>query len=441
MAIPHPPRQASPSTTSRRHRPGRAGATLAATTGLLLLSALAGCTPGNGRLEGGLHTIVYVAIGVERAPDLASELERQKQLRERFSHLQRSFREVRPGVHLEVLVFDRDRFVEEIRRRTHSGLGPDLMLVDGLTAETLHQNQLVTAIAVPNPSSELVRTELIPYVRSAPHQWFGLPVGQEPQLACFDRRRMAQAPETLSALMEASSRGQSIGLTLDLGNLAWTMGSLGALESIAQVRRGAAATPERIQAIQNWLGWLRNADLQQRISFAGSQGELVEGLRTGRFDWIHCRSQDASLLRKELGSHLALAPLPSGPGGAASPISTVRMWTFGRNSSPRQRNVAKALARFTLNPPVQRAFTIQTQGLLPVSRGATLPVASSANLAALLAAQRQASEAQNLTEELIALRTEKNALNKILTQFRYGELDSASATDALIKILRQKPHE
>jgi hypothetical protein len=384
---------------------------------------------------------VYIAVGVERAPDLASELERQKQIRERFSQLQRSFREVRPGVHLEVLVFERDRFVEEMRRRTHSGLGPDLILVDGLTAETLQQNQLLSPIAVPNPSSELVRPDLIPYVRSAPHHWFGLPVGQEPQLACFDRRRIAQPPETVSALMEASSRGQSIGLSLDLANLAWTMGSLGALESIAELRRGAEATPERIQAIQNWLAWLRNADLQQRIHFVGSQGELVEGLGTGRFDWIHCRSSDASRLRLKLGSHLGLAPLPSGPGGAASPISTVRMWTFGRNSSPRQRAAAKALVRFTLNPPVQRAFTIQTQGLLPVSRGATLPVASSANLGALLMAQRQASEAQNLTEELIALRTERTTLNGILTQFRYGELDSASATDALIQTLRSKPHE
>ncbi|SBO44952.1 extracellular solute-binding protein [Cyanobium sp. NIES-981] len=466
MATPPAPRPGPDSSPTPCHTPSRTprccglgrsrrqGSLGLLAAGLILPTLLAGCRgghrwPGAELLpQGRLTTTLYIAIGLEKAPDRSTDLESQKRLREQFLQLQQAFQDVRPGVRLEVLVFDNEHVLKEVLRRTHSGLGPDLVLVDGLTAERLHAQQLLAPIALPNPASALLRPELIPYVQAAPNQWFALPVGLEPQLACFDRRRFDAAPTTLAGLLEASSQGRRIGLGLDLASLGWTMGSLGALESIAAVSRGEAATPEREQAIRGWLDWLRNADLQLRIRFLPSQGQLVQGLRTGRFDWISCRSQDVALLRAELGRHLGLAPLPAGPGGAASPISTVRVWGFGRNSSSRQRAAARALARFTLNPPVQRGFTIQTEGLLPVIRSASLPVASSANLAALLAAQQQAEAAQLHTEPLIALRGRKQALNRILTLFLYGELDSGEATRALIRALHKAgppagdpPHE
>ncbi|EDY39126.1 conserved hypothetical protein [Cyanobium sp. PCC 7001] len=418
-----------------------------ALAGLTLPALLAGCQqrqPGTGPAAGadplgggGLHTTLYIAVGLEKALDRQTDLVSQKRLREQFDQLQQAFQDVRPGVQLQVLVFDNEQVIQEVQRRTHSGLGPDLVLVDGLTAERLHAEQLLAPIDLPNPASGLLRPELIPYVQATPNQWFAMPVGLEPQLACFDRRRLKAAPTTLAELLEASSRGQRIGLGLDLGSLGWTMGSLGALESVAALSRGGGATPERQRSIRSWLDWLRNAGLQLRIRFLPTHAQLVQGLRTGQFDWISCRSQDGALLRDALGPHLGLAPLPAGPGGAPSPLSTVRVWGFGRNSSSRQRAAAQELTRFTLNPPVQRGFTIQTEGLLPVIRSASLPVASSANLAALLAAQQQAEAAQPQTEPLIALRGRKQGLNRILTLFMYGELDSAAATQALIRALEQ----
>ena len=413
-----------------RHRRRGAGRLLAAS--LALSGLLAGC-----QQDSPWATTLYIAVGLEKAPDRKTDLESQRRLREQFLRLQQAFRDVHPGVRLEVLVFDNEHVIREVLRRTHSGLGPDLVLVDGLTAEQLHARQLLAPIPAPNPASGLLRPELIPYVQAGAHQWFALPVGLEPQLACFDRRRFKTAPATLAALLAASSQGRRIGLGRDLASLGWTLGSLGALESVAAVSRGEVVGAEQEQAIRSWLDWLRNADLQLRIRLLPSETQLVQGLRSGQFDWISCRSQDVALLRTELGPHLGLAPLPAGPGGAASPISTVRVWGYGRNSSGRQRAAAQALTRFTLNPPVQRGFTIQTEGLLPVIRSASLPVASSANLAGLLAAQQQAEAAQLQTEPLIALRGRKQGPNRILTLFLYGELDTAAATRALIRELRQ----
>jgi ABC-type glycerol-3-phosphate transport system substrate-binding protein len=403
---------------------------------------LSGCGAGlDIRTAQAPRTILYIAIELDPVPDVRIDQERQQQIRTHLKQLQRAFQELQPGVQLEQMFFETEHFPKEIERRTRSGLAPDLMLLDGITAERLHQQQLTTPIPAANPYAVLLRPDLIPYVQAGPRQWFAVPVGLQPQLACFDRRRMAQSPPTMAELLKASSRGNSIGLTLDLANLSWALGSLGALRSITHVSSGAPVGREQIGPIQTWLRWLRNAELQQRITLTGSQGELLAGLAEGRFDWIPCHSRDAALLRMSLGNHLGLATLPSGPGGEATPISTVRVWAFGRNSSTRQSQSARDLVRFSLNPPVQRGFTIQTQGLLPVIRAATLPVASSANLAALLSAEEQASAAQELAGPLIALGSKRTALNRILTRFRYGELDTREAATALINALRNQPHE
>lgn len=408
----------------------------------LLLAPLAGGCASAGRLPEGrparqLRTTLYIAIGVERAPDRSTDLEALQHLRAKVLQLQQSFANVHPGVQLEVLEFNNDAMLQEVRRRTRSGLGPDLVLVDGHTAESLYEQHLLRPIPLPNPASALLLPQLIPYVQAGPRQWFALPVGLEPQLACFDRRRMQRAPATLRELVEASSQGRRIGLPLEMGGLSWTMGSLGVLESLSTMMRSGEASAGQRQALRSWLEWLLNADLQLRIRFERSQGSLVRGLRRGELDWISCSSEDVAGLRSELGPHLGLAPLPSGPGGAASPVSTVRVWGFGRNSSARQRAAAEALVRFTLNPPIQRGFTIQTQGLLPVISSTSLPVASSANLAALLAAQEQANAAQSLTEPLIGLRQSHHRANRVLTLFLYGELDSTQATEALVQVLTQ----
>ena len=404
----------------------------------MLMGLLAGCFPRN-RPWKALPTTLYIAVGVEKAPDKATERQQLKALRNQLLVLQNSFRDVQPGVLLELIALENKRFLDEVRRRTRSGLGPDLMLVDSNTAEELHQRKLSTLIPFPNPKSHLLEPEVVPYVQLSNDRWFAMPVSLQPQMACFDRRRMSSAPQTMKALLEASSNGKNLGLGLKLSSLMWTTGSLGALQAISQVRQGNPVSSEQISSIQQWLSWLRSAEFQRRLSLVSSQAELVKGLRSGRFDWISCYGRDANLLRLELGTNLGLAPLPSGPGGAASPISTLRVWAYGRNSSHRQRRVAEALVNFTLSSPAQRGFTIQTQGGLPVSTEATLPVASSSNLAALITAQQQARQAHELTESLIGLHTEKATLNRTLTRFRYGGLDSAEAASSLIETLRPRP--
>lgn len=410
---------------------------------LLLVAAVAACRT-NAPLEGQdaspkrpLDTTLYVAFGLDRAELQDPKL--QREFRRLGDELEASFQELHPGVRLEQMAFAEDDMAAEIQRRSRSGLGPDVILVQGDTAETLYRQGLIRPLPFPNPTSNQLRPELIPYVKATARQLFALPVSLQPQLACFDRRRIASPPATLQELLAESSRGKRFGLSLSTADGAWTMGSLGALESIQLALAGAPLSAEQTARISTWLGWLHTADLQQRITLVNDRKELLAALRSAELDWIPCQSHDVNVLRLDLGKHLGLAPLPAGPAGPATPISSVRVAALGQNSSGRQREAAEAMLPFLLSARIQRTLTIRNQAQLPASAKVSLPVASSANLAALLAAQDQAEAAQELTNGLIALRGKQKGLNRILSQFLYGSLDPSEAAETLIQALRPDP--
>jgi ABC-type glycerol-3-phosphate transport system substrate-binding protein len=380
-------------------------------------------------------------VGVTQTTQVTAEV--QSNIQRIFQELERSFRDIHPGVRLEVLVFPEDELVGQVQRRSRSGLGPDLMLVDGDTALELDRQSLSRSLPHPHGVSRNLRPELLPAVTSPTasghrERLLALPVGLQPQLACYDRRRLQEPPQTLQQLLAASAAGQRFGIHLRLVNLAWSLGATGSLPSVVAITRGEAVTAEQRQALQRWLLWLREAAMQQHISLERSSRTLVEGLRQGHLDWITCRSQDVGRLREHLGEQLGLAPMPDGATHAASPLSTLRVWVLGRNSSDEQRRAAEELVKFTLNPPIQRAFTLHTHGMLPVSQNTPLPLDSSANLTALLGAQQQADEAQSLNSALVGLRDRENQLDQIVTEFHYGHLGLEEATDALIRSLQRR---
>lgn len=82
---------------------------------------------------------------------------------------------------------------------------------------------------------------------------------------------MARSPATLQELLYASARGERVGLAGDVVNLAWTLGALGTLDSVEATLNGDPEPLDLRGQISGWLYWLRNADLQQRISFFPSQ--------------------------------------------------------------------------------------------------------------------------------------------------------------------------
>jgi ABC-type glycerol-3-phosphate transport system substrate-binding protein len=397
----------------------------------LLALALGGCghRPGSA-----LHTTVLLAYGVSSDEAFTSDL--QDVLRERMEGLEQGFQALHPGVRIRVLAFPEDRMAEKLRQLQASGLAPDLINVDDTTAQQLHGDALLRTVRMPSSVVAPLDPAMLRLLRRPDGALFGLPLVLRPQLACYDRRKLVRSPDTLAELLSVASAGVRVGLPLDPLSLAWTSGATGALPALSAAAAGAPLDVSQHQRVRDWLTWLLGADLQQRVTFYAGQEQLVQQLAAGSLDWISCRSNKVLALRQRLGDRLGLAPLPSGPGGAPSPLSRQRVLVFGRSSSPAQARATEALAAFVVSPLIQRSLTLTSLDLLPANRQVTPPATAGSSLAALLAAQAQTDALPSDTWMDRLSPTQERRIKGVLVGLLFGEVDTAQAADQVIAALQ-----
>lgn len=359
-------------------------------------------------------------------------------VRRQFARLEEGFRRLHPDTNLQLVFFPEKLLTEELVRRERNGLGPDLVLSNGATAHTLAERGLLRAVPMPAEVLHRLSPTLLEEFRNDDGSLTGLPVVMEPQLACFNRSRLPAAPRSTDELLSLSARGVQVGLAIDPVSLYWTSGSLGASEALATAAAGAPLSVAQRQSVVDWMGWLLNASLQQRITFYSTQEQLVQELRHNRADWIPCRSADLQELRLSLGSRLGVAELPDGPRHRASPVNRLKVWSFGRNSSPRQRLTAEAFAAYSTNPLVQRNITVGTQSTLPANRFVQVPLQSSQVLRVLVAAVEQAGSSRTMAAMVRGRQGLIERARGTLSQLVFGELTPEQAASQLIAMLGEK---
>lgn len=360
-------------------------------TALALLPALHGCN-GQGAL---LQDTLHIAVVPLEGSDSSSGINHA----ELASPVVAAFRRLNPTVDLRIRELPERQLGFVLRQQQRRGLGPDLLLVRAPVAVSLRRAGLVD----PVPDNALMRQSLaslepqsLVQVRER-GQLAGLPVAKETTLACYDTRRVVQPPRTLDELLALAAAGSPVGVAVNPIGLWWTAGPFRATRSMIPVITGHPASPpqpraEQLRALEGWLQWLRRFALQSRVDIAtGEDGaqQLVRGLISGRLAWIPCYSLSLLPLSQAMGPRLGVAVLPSGPAGPASPFSSERVWAFGTDSSPRQRRLAEALARLSVDPMLQRQITLVNQATMPVNRFTNVPVAGSGRLAAMALAQEQ----------------------------------------------------
>jgi hypothetical protein len=379
-----------------------------------------------------LEGTLYIAIGVSQE---AMDTELQKEVRERTALLQASFRSLQPRVRLQVETFNEESLRNELFVRNRTGLSPDLLLVNESTAQELARERLISTVSFPAVVLDQLEAGSVVRVRRADGTLTGLPMELQPLVACFDQRRVRRSPATLTELLALSAKGMEVGLSLDAVNLAWTLGPLGAIDAVGDLLAGAPVTPAMRTSLNGWLQWLRAADLQQRVTFYPTETELLKELMVGTLDWIPCRSINITRLRSRLGRNLGVSPLPSGPFGAASPITRERVLAFGVNSSPHQRQLALALARFAISPLHQRDMVLRNQFVLPVNRKVAPPVSSSSVVAAMVEGRRQSVQSSTLRLVGKTSKSQRDAWQALLTRFLFDDLSQQDALKGLIDLL------
>ncbi|MFL0773866.1 MAG: hypothetical protein AB8A39_03800, partial [Prochlorococcus sp.] len=158
--------------------------------------------------------------------------------RETAFELLDAFKNLYPNVQFHLSFYPEDHLEEHLRTRNQSGLGPDLIITSGEQTNRLLKEQMIWPMTKTQQQIENTYPDLLRRVTNKNGNLSGQPMGQDRQLACFDKRRIAKPPETVHQLLQESSKGIRIGLVINLRDLYWSAGSLGAQSGLNMAFNG-----------------------------------------------------------------------------------------------------------------------------------------------------------------------------------------------------------
>ena len=254
-------------------------------------------------------------------------------------------RNVDPEIHPQLQQSSRTNFIDEIRQRTDSVFGPDLIITDSETALALYRSRLIDPIQLSEQDRQDTPQSLLDLVTAKDGALVARPVNQFVQLACFNKERLPTAPRTLEDLKQ-SSNDVTFGMSVQLKELFWTADAFNATPALKAAMDSLSADQAHRETVTAWLRWLVDSSYQQNIRFLNNQGNLRDGLVKGELDWITCWSNNLRSLKQRLGDRLGVTALPKGPNQYRTATTRLEVWALGRNSSPMQRRKALVMLDF-----------------------------------------------------------------------------------------------
>ncbi len=362
--------------------------------------------------------------------------------RETAFELLDAFKNLYPNVQFHLSFYPEDHLEEHLRTRNQSGLGPDLIITSGEQTNRLLKEKMIWPMTKTQQQIENTYPDLLRRVTNKNGNLSGQPMGQDRQLACFDKRRIAKPPETVHQLLQESSKGIRIGLVINLRDLYWSAGSLGAQSGLNMAFNGKQPDPESKQGILRWLTWLKNANYQQQLSFVENQSILRNNLIQGELDWISCWSSQLRELRATLGANLGVSVLPRGPDHSATTATRLLVWSLGKNSSQSQRQMTLKFIDFVMKPWAQKTYATKSKTYLPVNPKVEVAVAdvmkrTKNNLILKDRSNRLSLESNQILSRLEADPSAMKDAESIVKDVIYGVLEPAKANEQLIRTLQK----
>ena len=284
-------------------------------------------------------------------------------------------RDIDPQIQPQLQLQSSTNFIDEIRQRTESGFGPDLIITDSETALELYRSRLIDPIQLSEQDRQDTPQSLLDLVTAKNGALVARPVNQFVQLACFNKERLPMAPRTLEDLKQ-SSNDATFGMAIQLKDLFWTADAFDASPALKAAMDSPSADQAHRETVTNWLRWLVASSYQQNIRFLNNQGNLRDGLVKGELDWITCWSNNLRGLKQKLGDRLGVTALPKGPNQNHAATTRLEVWALGRNSSRLQRSKALVMLDFVTKPWAQKTYSLATNNAMPVSQKAATVVAS-----------------------------------------------------------------
>ncbi len=304
-----------------------------------------------------------------------AEYDDYSRIRAILEDLVEQLQDVDESIQVQVALYGRRNFVNEIERQTQSGFGPDIIVTDSETTLNLYNKGLITPIdAKPNQYKNIPKY-LFNLIKAKDGKYVGQPVSQYVQVACYNKDKIKSPPATLEELNN-ESEDLTFGLALQLKDLYWSTEAFNAEEAIEQSLLGKTPSQNQTQDLTNWLTWLKAASYQQNIRFLNDQTSLRRALINDQLDWITCWSTSLNELRDKMKDKLGVAGLPKGPSKALRATTKLSVWSLGKNSSAIQREKSEVFIDFITKPWAQKTYALKNKQSFPVDKSAARIVAS-----------------------------------------------------------------
>ncbi len=153
-------------------------------------------------------------------------------------------------------------------------------------------------------------------------------------------------PKTTDELLDLVKSGKKIAINQNnYHNFGWLTGAFAGTLMDADGKCVADQTPGMAEALQ-FMKDLKAAG----ANFETDGGKADTAFRQGDVDMIINGPWMLGDYKKDLGDKLGVAPMPAGPGGAATPLAGVDYWYVNPNVTPEQQKLAVGAALFLFGP-------------------------------------------------------------------------------------------
>ncbi|HRJ41944.1 MAG: extracellular solute-binding protein [Caldilineaceae bacterium] len=271
------------------------------------------------------------------------------------------FEELHPGLRVVLVAHPRDELYARYAAATANGFGPDLLVAPGEWLMKMLADDLIRPVdtAVEAQSIRWLREDTRRSLRSK-DRLYGLPFGLRTQALFYNKKLVEQPAVTLDDLLAQAGAGAGVGIGSSFESALWGLGASG-----GHLYDDKGAIIVDVPGFTSWLTWLRNAQNNPAFVMGTNQDGLRELFVKGDLSYLVDDSDAVRLLASQMQTGtLAIRALPSGVGGAATPLLRTEAFFFSPVSSPRQKQTANALALFLVGKE-QQTLLMRWAGLTP----------------------------------------------------------------------------
>lgn len=237
---------------------------------------------------------------------------------------------------------------------------------------------------------------------------YGTPVTLELTVLFYNRDLATDLPRTLDDLVSDAAAGRQVGLTTDFGRAYWGISAYGGGLFDADLN----LTINQDAAMVAWLTWLQQSSARPGIFL--NNPEAVRAFEAGEAAYYIGSSKQLPDFTDELGQNtVALAPLPAGPVGEASPLLNTTAFMLNAAMDVDQLPLAQAFVNYATNPENQALLFDEAQ-LIPANINFEVP--DDSKLVAIRAQVARVTVLPNAPQSAMLLQLGNDAYRAVLRE-------------------------